>query len=62
MALIVLLLILQSRNGIARLLRLLVVSLRVRLLPEPHMGGVEQEGAVAQPQVEAVGTETERSG
>ena len=62
MALIALLLVLQSRNGVAGLLRLLVVSLRVRLLPELHMGGVEQEDAVAQPQVEAVGTETERPG
>ena len=60
--LIALLLVLQSCNGIARLLHLFVVPLRVRLLLEPHMGGVEQEGAVAQSQVEAVGTETERPG
>ncbi len=62
MALIALLLVLQSCQGVASLLRLLVVPLRVRLLSELHMGGVEQEDAVAQSQVEAVGTETERSG
>lgn len=43
MALIALLLALQTRQGVAGLLRLLVVSLRVRLLSELHMGGVEQE-------------------
>lgn len=47
MALIALLLALQTRQRVAGLLRLLVVSLRVRLLPELHMGGVEQEDAVA---------------
>lgn len=62
MALIALLLALQTCQRVAGLLRLLVVPLRVRLLPEPHMGGVEQEDAVAQSQVEAVGTETERPG
>ena len=62
MALIALLLALQTRQRVAGLLRLLVVPLRVRLLPELHMGGVEQEDAVAQSQVKAVGTETERPG
>ena len=47
MALIALLLALQTRQRVAGLLRLLVVSLRVRLLSELHMGGVEQEDAVA---------------
>lgn len=47
MALIALLLALQTRQRVAGLLRLLVVPLRVRLLSELHMGGVEQEDAVA---------------
>ena len=62
MALIALLLALQTCKGVASLLHLPVVPLRVRLLSESHVGGMEQEDAVAQSQVEAVGTETERSG